>query len=576
MVNHRRVGPTVVAVMAAALLTTSCAKVPTGGDAVSVRDVPPVAVDDFPDVRLQPLRPGRGDGPEEIVRGFLSAVKSTTDGHAIARSYLASPSDSWRDDRATRIISVTGLKTTAGPNDTFRVRLTGQQEAILGKDGAYVPQDHPLVVDFTLRRIGGEWRITELPAGVLLPAEDFRQVYRAVDLFFLSPDGGTVVPDRRYFDVKAAALPTRMAQALLAGSSDWLSAGVRTGFPQDTRLRSNVIKDGDVFVVDLSSDVLAASRSDQAALAAQLVWTLVKRFSVGGLRLLADGRPLRVQNGNGLLNRDAYDGYDPRVVSPQVSSYFLTGGSLRAYGGKAPTSPAAAAGAGLISAAMSADEKRLAGVRPRRGGGMELVAGPIGNPLVARYTARTLSRPSWEAGSAAVYMVANGRQVIRVPIGGRPALVPANGLERAGPVSALVLSRDGVRVAVIAGRAGQGQLLVGVLGRSPGQLSITGLRRVAPELTGVMDVAWSGEAEMLVLGSLGGAAAAPHDVDVDGARVTEGTTTGLPGDRRHLAAAPGQPDLVEAGGQIWQRSRSGWGSPLYEAVPRGSAPFYPG
>lgn len=576
MASHRWGGLAVVAVTAAALLTTSCARVPTSGDAVSVRDVPPVAVDDVPDVRLQPLRPGRGDGPEQIVRGFLSAVKSSTDGHAIARSYLASPTDPWRDDQATRIISVAGLKATAGSKDTFRVRLTGQQEATLEKDGAYVPQNQPLMVDFTLRQVSGEWRIAERPPGVLLPVEDFRQVYRAVDLFFLSPDGGTVVPDRRYFDVKAAALPTRMAQALLTGASDWLSPGVRTAFPEGTRLRSNVIKDGDLFVVDLSSDVSAASRSDQAALAAQLVWTLVKRFSVGGLRLLADGRPLRVQNGNGLLNRDAYDGYDPRVVSPQAPAYFLTRGALRAYGGKAPTTPAAAAGASLLSATISADEKRLAGVRPRRGGGVELVAGPIGNPMVARYTARTLSRPSWEAGSAAVYVIADGRQVIRVPIGGRAAAVPAQGLERAGLVSALVLSRDGVRVAVIAGRPGQGQLLVGVLGRSPGQLSITGLRRVAPELTGVRDVAWSGEAEMLVLGSLGGAAAAPHDVDVDGARVTEGTTTGLPSDRRHLAAAPGQPDLVEAGGQIWQRSRSGWGSPLYEAVPRGSAPFYPG
>lgn len=572
--RRRRRGLAVVAVVAA-LVTAGCARVPTSGDAVSVRDVPPVAVDDLPDVRLQPLRPSRGDSPEDIVRGFLSAVKSSTDGHAIARSYLASPTDAWRSDQPTRIISVAGLKAFAGPDGTFRVRLTGQQEATLAKDGAYVPENKPLVGDFTLRRVNGEWRIDERPPGVLLPVEDFQQVYRAVDVYFLSPDSSTVVPDRRYFDVKGAAYPTRMAQALLAGASDWLSPGVRTAFPEGTRLRSNVIKDGDLFVVDLSSDVLAASRTDQAALAAQLVWTLVKQFSVSGLRLLADGRPLRVQNTSGVLNRDAFDGYDPRVASPQVPAYFLTNGSLRAYGGKAPDTPATGAGAGLISAAMSSDEKRLAGVRPRRGG-VELVAGPMDNPLVVRYAARTLSRPSWEAGGSAVYVIADGRVVVRVPIGGRATSVPAPELARAGPVLGLVLSRDGVRVAVIAGRPGQGQLLVGILGRSPGQLSITGLRRVSPELTGVLDIAWSGEAEMLVLGSLGGAAPAPHHVDVDGARVTEGTTTGLPSDRRHLAAAPGQPDLVEAGGQIWQRSRSGWGSPLYQAVPKGSSPFYPG
>lgn len=558
---------------AAALLSTGCAQVPSGGPAVSVRDVPPVAVDDLPDVRLQPIEPRSGGSPEDIVRGFLSAAKSVTDRHAIARTYLASPAgEAWRDDKATQIITVHGMKATPAPSGKMQVRFTGRRLASLDGVGAYVPNDQPLAVNLLLRRVSGEWRIENPPPGVLLPAEDFQQVYRAVDVFFLTPDGGNVVPDRRYFDVKAAALPTRMATALLAGASDWLSPGVRTAFPEGTRLRSNVIQDGDVFVVDLSSDVLAASDSDKAALAAQLVWTLVKRFSVAGLRLLADGRPLRVQNGSALLNRGAYDGYDPRVLTTAVPGYYLANGSLRVYGAKAPATPAAEPGAGLVSAAISADQKRLAGVR-RRGGGVELVAGPLDNPLLARFTARSLTRPSWEEGAAAVYVVANGSQVVRVPIGGAPVRVSAKGLGIAGPVSALVLSRDGVRVAVVAGRPGQGQLLVGVLARSTGQVSITGLRRVVPQLTGVLDVAWADETEMLVLGRLAGAAAAPLGVSVDGARVTEGTTTGLAGDRRRLAAAPGQPDLVEASGQIWRRSRSGWGPPLYEP---GMAPFYPG
>ncbi|MGB9378625.1 MAG: LpqB family beta-propeller domain-containing protein [Mycobacteriales bacterium] len=566
----------VVAALAASLLVTGCARVPTSGAAVSVRDVPPVAVDDFSDVRLQPLRPSRGETPEAIVRGFVAAMKSATGGHEIGRSYLTTAaSDAWRDDAGTQIVTVASLTSTSGPSGTVRVRLAGRQQATLAKDGAYVPTDKRLGLDLRLQKVQGEWRIANPPPGVLMPSEDFQQVYRSVDLFFLSPDGGTVVPDRRYFDVKAAALPTRMAQALLAGASDWLSPGVRTAFPDGTRLRSNVIRDGDFFVVDLSSDVLAASPSDQAALAAQLVWTLVKRFSVAGLRLLADGRPLRVQSGDGLLKRDAYAGYDPRVVATQVPAYYLSNGSLRGYGSPTPTSPAAAAGAGLVSAAMSADQKWLAGVR-RRDGWSELVAGPLSNPLVMRYRARSVSRPSWESGSAAVYVVVDGRDVVRVPIGGRAVPVPTPGLVASGPVRAMALSRDGARVAVVAGPTGQGQLLVGVLGRTPGALRITGLRPVAPQLTGVLDVGWSGETELLVLGSLGGAAAGPQHVDVDGAQVTEGTSTGLPVDREHLAAAPGEADLVEAGGHIWQRSRSGWGSPLYEQTPAGAAPFYPG
>jgi len=573
-VARRLTAAWVCGLVVAGLVAAGCSGVPTGGRAVTVRNVPPLAVDDDPDVRLEPREPGPADAPDKVVRGFLAAAKSATERHAIARTFLAPDATDWPDSAGTRIITIGGLRVSTAAT-TASVVLTGRYQARLAPDGAYLPEDRPLSVTYLLRRVTAGWRVVNPPAGVLLPATDFQQVYKAVDLYFLSPDGQTVVPDRRYFDVKQAVLPTEMASRLLTGASSWLAPGVRTAFPAGTHLQSNVVKDSDIFVVNLSAEVLTASRPEQVALAAQLVWTLAKRFSVRGIRVLADGRPLRVQSDSGLVGRDAYTSYDPRVLTTPVPGYYLADGSLRAIGAPVPDGPAARPGAGLLSAAVSTDLGRLAAVRHGTPGA-QLIVGPRIGPLTVRYTARTMTRPSWEAGAAAVFVAADGRTVLRVPLSGAAAQVPAPGLERVGAVSALVLSRDGVRIAVVAGVPGRGHLLVGVLSRAGTQVALAGLREVAAQLTDVADVAWTDEAELLVLAGVGGSARAPYVVDVDGATVTERPTTDLPTDRRQVAAAPGQPDLVEAGGRIWRRSGAGWASPGAGPAPRGSMPFYPG
>lgn len=575
MAERRCTGALAGAFLLAASLLAGCANIPTGGQPVAVRNVPPGAIDDEPDVRQEPRQPGAGDSPDRVVRGFLAAAKSATERHAIARSYLtAAALDGWRDSAGTRIITLDNLLVLpAGAAGRSQVVLTGRYQARIADDGAYLPDDSALRITYALRQVAGEWRIDNPPPGVLLPADDFQQVYKAVDLYFISPDGQTVVPDRRYFDVKQAVLATRMTTQLLAGPSDWLSAGVRTAFPAGTRLRSNVVLVGDVLVVDLSSEVLAASHSDQVALAAQLVWTLTKRFSVRGVQLLADGRPLRVLSADGVLNRQAYSSYDPRVLTSRVPGYYLAAGSLRSTGESPVTGPAAAPHAGLISVAVSTDLGRLAAVQGARTGA-RLLLGPLGGPLVPRYVAAALSRPAWEAGGAAVYVVAGRRSVWRVPLAGNAQQVRVPGLPRLGPVSSIAVSRDGVRVAFVVGAPGGGRLFVGVLSRVGREATIGKLRLVAPQVTQVADVAWASEGEMLVLGRRDAGPVTPYLVDVDGATVTERPTAGLPPDRRALAAAPDEVDLVQADGRIWRRTGSTW-LPLRGSGP-GSSPVYPG
>lgn len=558
-----------------ALVAAGCAGVPDNGKAVRVRSIAPGITDTDPEVRQQP-RPARpGDTPERVVRGFLAAAKSPPERHAIARTYLAPNAVTGWNDAATRVVTL-GAQRVAGTAGSPQVIVTGRYQGRLDADLAYLPEEHPMALTFTLRRVDGQWRITNPPPGVLLSAPDFAQVYQPLDLYFLNRGNTTVIPDRRYFDVgKPAVLPTDMATRLLAGPSAWLKPGVHTAFPSGTRLRSNVIKDGDEYVIDLSVEVLAASGAQQAELAAQLVWTLAKQFPVSGVRVLADGRPLRVQSQNGVVARDAYPSYDPRILSSPVSGYYLAGGTLHIAGQPATGQPAPPPVTGLRSAAISADLGWLAAVRPAAAGAA-LATGPVGGALTSHLVARTLTRPSWEAGADGVFVGVDGRAVLRVGTDGSREVVDVPGLAAAGPVTAVVLARDGVRVALVAGRPGHGRLLLAVVQQTTAKTTLVGLREVAPSLTGVVDVAWADEGHLLVLAARAGTGVAPYGVDSDGFTVSERVTTGLPADRQGVAAAPGEPDLVAAGGRIWQRQGSLWTSPFDGPVPVGGQPFYPG
>ncbi len=565
----------VVGLVTLALLAAGCSAVPSGGKAVRVRSIAAGVADADPEVRQQPRTASPGDTPERVVRGFLAAGKSAPDRHAIARTYLAPiAAASWTDLAPVRIVNITSQRVIPGPTAT-RVVITGRYQARLDADLAYLPDDRPLSVTLVLGRFDGQWRITDPPPGVLLPVADFQQVYKPLDLYFLNPGGDTVIPDRRYFDVKQAVLPTEMATRLLAGPSTWLKPGVRTAFPPGTRLRSNVIRDGDVFVVDLSVEVLAATRSQQSALAAQLVWTLAKQFSVDGVRVLADGRPLRVQGASGVVARDAYTSYDPRVLTSLVSGYYLAGGVLHTIDQPGAGNPAAPPLAGLRSAAVSSDLTWVAAVRPRVGG-QEMIIGSVGGALTPRLGARSISRPSWEPSADGVMVVVDGRSLMRVGADGETTAVTEPALTAVGPLSGLALSRDGVRVALLAGQAGHRRLWLAVVERTGTRITLTGLRQVTPSLTDVADVAWADEGHLLVLARRGDAAMAPYGVDADGATVTERPTDGLPEPLQRVAAAPGEPDLVEAAGRIWRRQGSLWGPLDGNAGVPGNDPFYPG
>lgn len=569
------------AALAVALLLAGCASVPDHGKPVRLGAAPLGSTQgDLSDVRQLPGKPQPDATPDRIVQGFLAAAKSADGNHQIARDFLSdepdgnAPSQTWDDTAGTRIIAVAAV-TVVGSG---RVRVTGRVVGRLAKDGSYAADGRPLDLLFTLAQVGRApqlaWRITNPPPGVLLLADDFLATYRAVDLYFLSQDAESVVPDHRYLDVDRASLATELVRRLLAGASAWLAPGVQTAFPRGTGLRSNVVQasPGSDLTVDLSGQADLIGRPQAAQLAAQLVWTL-RRFNVG-IRVAVGGRPLEVPDEGTVLPPSAYSAYDPDRLVGSASGYFVAGGVLRQAAGPNATDLTAAPTVGVLSAALSTDGTALAVVR-MDGNRRQLLIGRTRQQLFPELIGTSFTPPSWGDSHDSLITMVDGSRLVRVDRAGKVTELAAGRLGSSGAVTQARLSRDGTRLAVVAG----GRLLVGVLGQVRSGSQLVGLRVILPQLTEVRDVAWADSGHLLVAGRLGGGVSSAVLVSDDGVGTTVRGRSGLPASTHPLdgvAAAPGRPDLVQCSGAIWQRDGGRWISPLAVGPLPGYDPFYPG
>ena len=87
------------------------------------------------------------------------------------------------------------------------------------------------------RKVGGQWRISELPNGIVLSRDNFENSFSEYPLYFFDPDFRYLVPDVRWFPNCSGTVADRIVNALLAGPSNWLQGGVvTTAFPADVKV----------------------------------------------------------------------------------------------------------------------------------------------------------------------------------------------------------------------------------------------------------------------------------------------------------------------------------------------------
>ena len=562
------------AVLSLMLVVTGCSTVPSSSATVQITDAPSRPTES---VGVEPLPPEPGATPEEIVRGFIEAAASTRPGHPVAKEHLTpAAGKTWSDEGSITLLSPDFATVTTSPGSvTLSANPVGTVDPrgvfTVGGTGVFTRQ-------FNLEQVGGEWRISDPPNGLIMLEPDFERIYVERDVFFLDPTRQRVVPDPRLL-IKGDAQPTALIQRILDGPSGPIAAGVRNPLT-GAQLRSAVTITDQSAVVDLTG-LPVDPAPVLSEICAQIVWTLAPLSQTVEIRV--DGEPVDINGVPPQQTREDWAAFDPDAVPLDAVGHYLSGGALHTVTAGAPTPGPAGTGVyGLSSAAVSAEPRTgkltfLVGVRSDASGAV-LYAGPYDKDLAPVLNATTLSAPTVAATRSEAWVVRDGTDVVRVPAGAAAQAVSAPTLQGLGRANVLRLSPDGVRAAlVVLGPAGSGLYVGTVVRAEDGSVELRDLRGIAPSLSQVVDVAWRDSGNLIVLASdQRQDRVDPYTVGVDGWALSTLPSAGLPSQPESVAAAPTRQPLVDAGGTIWQLAGGTWVTLVRGAEPLpGTAPFYP-
>ena len=520
----------------------------------------------------------------ELVTGFLYALsRSPQDDHAIARQFLAPGVECCGED-AEAILYPLAARRISVTSDPTLVRVAFDSVARIRQDGSYRLEDSLVRDDFRVVTVGDQLRLASVPNGLRLLEDDLERSFTPYDVHFLgrAADGtpsGRLVPDRVFLP----ALPEpgqALVDALLTGPTRRLAPAVLSAAPAGTTAK--VQADGGIVTVDLSRSVLGLDARDRQRLSAQLVWTLVPAYS--GVRLLVEGRPFGAGTPQ-VQDRTDWVVYDPVALSGDPRLLYLQDRRLRSLDRELQPSPVTTGELPVDAAALSPSAPVLA-VRTRRAAEVDEVRtgplrGPFGAPVLS---GRGLTSLSWGPGEQGLWVLQPGPPAVvwLVPGGeGEDRTLQRVAVEQpagAGRLSALAVSRDGARIALVFG----GQLYVGrveptgpVVDGSPGW-RVADVTWVSRELVGVTDVAWQSGTSLVALGAYEvDGQVFPAEVAVDGSSLDVVQRPLVGAVAVEIAAAPGLPLVVSADVEGERQLYRDNGT-LFRRQGPGRSPFYPG
>jgi hypothetical protein len=575
------------AALLALLLLSACGLplpdgVQSAGEVRAEREEPPP-------FQVIPPGPQPGATPEDIVRGFLDALCCPQGDHAVARQFLA-PGTSWDSEQGAVIYKNRRFapETDSDPL-TFAVRF--ETEARISPAGAFALDPVPVIEDYQVAQLpDGEFRLTEVPEGLYVRRQDRDRSFTPHDVYYFARSIGgeptsRLVPERVFLPSTARLAPA-LVESLLARPAGPLQGAVQSTLPFELEAVSVEVAE-DVVVVDLPEQARQLGAAERQRLSAQFVWTLLRLPTFSGVRLLAGGEPFDVRGVGDVQTRDDWTEFDPSGLAPQAPLYYVRDRLVRSLEGDLPESEATLPqGLGVDEVAVSPATPAL-GLLTRSADGLDEVRtgplqGPFGEPVLAKPRLGSLS---WGPGEQGLWVLESGPSPLIW-------LVPGPGTEvqraspvlyekpaKAGPLTALRVSRDGARVALIFGEGDAAELYVGTVEPAGEGLRVSAVTPVAPSLGSVIDVSWQDGTTLMVLAS-----SAVVDsilvwrVTVDGSTIPGVVQRpGLEGTPVSIAAAPdrplvvgtrvdGSPRLYQDNGQVFQEVREA----------RGAAPSYPG
>ncbi|WP_411102219.1 LpqB family beta-propeller domain-containing protein [Streptomyces sp. cmx-4-9] len=593
------------ALLLAGLLLAGCASMPDHGE------IRPLEASQGVDsqVRVFSVPPADKASAAEIVDGFLEAMTSDDPQLETARKYLTEEAaKTWRPGAAVTVLaagldrrSVQGEKDPAGP----RWKVTGRKLATVDERSAYQPETGGGQYEEYLQLVqeNKQWRIARPPASLVLSESDFQRIYMPVNKYYFA--GGTLVADQVYVrqrsDPESRMDPTtQTVQSLLAGPSNWLGPVVASSFPSGTELRAgtkSLSYDGqNTLRVPLNDKADNVTQPQCQKMATQLLYT-VKELSASRLErvelLRSDGKSSSLC----VVTESAAAVIANRVRAPEYQYYVDNESRLVRMKLDATTEDQQArservpsplpAGFKLASAAVSHDERRAAVVSEDT---RSLYVVPLSTAEAMPPPALTgkggkpngLSAPSWDAAGD-VWVADQDPQhagLYRVPNGaGAAEKVQVAGLD--GRITALRVSSDGVRIALLVENGGRTVLYIGRIERPEGKgdtsaVSVRELRRAAPQMAEVTAMSWAPRGRLLVVGRESGGVRQARYMLADGSMVAGS----LPGATGLIAVAASEDETkarpvvayLEDDGIVWLPPGAQWRT----VTPDGRDPVYPG
>lgn len=445
------------------------------------------------------LAPQDGREPDLLLRDFYAALARPTQDYQAARAFLAGEAaQNWRAEERTLVVDRFDVNSQVSPADNRRVfDVSGIVVGQLANDGSYTPDHSTYTAHIEMQKVDGQWRITALPAGVVIERVELRNHYDPRNIYFLAPGADVLAQDRRWTYNGQTNVVTVLINMLIEGASQQLRPGVTSAIPADATFLG--LNEG----VYEFSGFQNVSPEDRLRFGAQLVWTLADAGVPGPYDVLVDGVPL--SPGYASLSTDDFAGYNPQFTSASVKPiYALHDGHLYRVGSSGIEAVPGEVGTGKeVQSVDISPNQRVAAVRPTGNGNeKELAIGTLEGPLTVVGSNDTITRPSFEFNDSAVWAVVGESDVVRVvraPNTGEISQQPVDASALSGidgEISVLRLSPSGVRVVMII----DGHLYLGVVERQAnGSRRIVNVHELAPALAGTaVSVAWQPSGSLIV------------------------------------------------------------------------------
>ncbi|MET1037176.1 MAG: LpqB family beta-propeller domain-containing protein, partial [Aeromicrobium sp.] len=382
------------------------------------------------------------------------------------------------------------------PGGPVSVRLGFTEDALLDRQGRYTRRTGPAAMSYSLQQVGGEWRIANPQAGILVDRKFFTDYFRPFNLYFFDRPGRRLVPEPVHI-VSGDQLATTLVASLTGGPSQEAGEATRTYVPSRRSLRPSVtISDEGVADVEFTQDFRDLSQSARDHLSAQVVWTLRQVPGVEAVQIVGGSTALTA-GGDEIQPVQAWGGYGPSTARGRA--YAVIDDAVVEIDDGVPRPINGAWGEdarGVRSVAVS--EAGVAGVLP---GSNEVRLTSRDGSAPRTITGDGFIGPDWDSDGV-LWLVDRlaGRTRVQIVDGGEERVIDAGRLANL-QVSNFTVSPDGARFAVTGRGADAGRLFVGRVLRDEDDrlLGLDDPRQVFTTAQAPRSASWSSTTELAFL-----------------------------------------------------------------------------